>query len=98
MKMTREMLKLEYERRRTKKTHLVWNTSVQTYKNTTFQLQKRRDYHEKRSKKYKLKSGFYIWISNQYLFPDGTLKPDADLDYIIEKAAREQTYYCYYRH
>lgn len=92
--MTREMMKAEYHRRRNKRDEPLWNTSTQPYKNTTFQLQVKRDYCKYPNRRYRLKNGFYVWVPSQYLLADGTIKPDAELDELLKRAAQKQNYHC----
>lgn len=61
-----------------------FNTSVQYYRGIPLLLIERYDYHTKKAKRFTLNgTNQNVWIPNEYLSDDGTINPDANLDFVF---------------
>ena len=75
-----------------------YNNNVQFYKNVPIKLIVYTENHFKRlkAKRFMLGDIQYnqnIWIPNVYLEPDGTLKNNANIDFIFKKAYQQKKFY-----
>ncbi|MCL9628390.1 hypothetical protein [Bacillus subtilis] len=67
-----------------------YNYEIQYYRGLPLRLIRRFDYREKNAKRYVINdSNQNIWIPNRHLHDDGTIKEDANIDYIFVKAGRQ---------
>lgn len=69
-----------------------YNTSIQMYKNIPLKLIVYTEQHFARlkAKRFTINgSNQNIWIPNVYLEPDGTIKANANIDFIFYKAKRQ---------
>ena len=69
-----------------------YNTSVQIYKNVPLKLIVYTEKHFARLKAKRFtinNSNQNVWIPNQYLTEDGTIKPNANIDFVFYKAKRQ---------
>lgn len=63
------------------------NTEIQHYNGIPLRLILRNDYPRKKAKRYVINgTNQNVWIPNKHLLKDGTIKEDANIDYIIAKA------------
>lgn len=69
-----------------------YNQTVQHYKHIPLKLIVYTEQHFSRLKaKRFVINGTHqnVWIPNRYLMPDGTIKPDANLDFVFRNAGRK---------
>lgn len=66
------------------------NLNMQYYKGLPLRLIDRKDYKYKNAKRYTINNtNQNIWIPNQFLKNDGTIKENADLMFIFKKSKRQ---------
>lgn len=66
------------------------NTNQQFYKGIPVKLIKRKDYANRKAKRYIIgNSNQNVWIPNKHLTEDGTIKDGENLDYIFNRARKE---------
>ena len=61
-----------------------FNTETQFYRGIPLLLIERYDYHTKKAKRFTMNgTNQNVWIPNQYLLEDGTINPEANLDFVF---------------
>lgn len=61
-----------------------FNTNIQHYRGIPLLLIERYDYHTKKAKRFTMNgTNQNVWIPNQYLLEDGTINPEANLDFVF---------------
>lgn len=66
------------------KRRLNLNTNIQYYRGIPLLLIERYDYHTKKAKRFTMNgTNQNVWIPNQYLLEDGTINPEANLDFVF---------------
>lgn len=67
-----------------------YNTDIQYYRGLPLRLIERKDYKDKKAKRYVINNtNQNIWIPNQYLEEDGTIKEGVDIMFIFRGAKRK---------
>lgn len=72
--------------------HIQYNVNTQWYKNVPLKLIVYTDKHFARLKAKRFRvndTNQNVWIPNCYLEPDGTIKPDSNIDFIFYKSKRQ---------
>lgn len=66
------------------------NTSIQLYKGVPLRQIVRKDYHSLKARRFTLNgTNQNVWIPCQYLEPDGTILPNANIDFVFFKSKRK---------
>jgi hypothetical protein len=66
------------------------NTNTQFYKNVPLKLIIRKDYHALKARRFVINNtNQNVWIPCQYLESDGTIKPNANIDFVFFKSKRK---------
>lgn len=66
------------------------NLETQYYKGLPLKLINRKDYKQRKAKRFTINNtNQNVWIPNDYLLEDGTIKKGADLMFVFRKAKRK---------
>lgn len=66
------------------------NTEYQHYRGIKLKLIERKDYATREAKRYTLNgTNQNVWIPNKHLEPNGTIKPNENLDYVFRRSQRQ---------
>lgn len=70
-----------------------YNTETQYYKGIPLNLIVRKSYRRHKAKRYTLNgTNQNVWIPNQYLYEDGTIKPNVNIDFVFRRAQNQLKY------
>lgn len=66
------------------------NTEMQNYRGLPLRLIDRKDYKHMKAKRYTINNtNQNVWIPNQYLEEDGTIKNGADIMFVFRKSKKQ---------